>query len=97
MRDIHFAEPGPVRNAEAKEYSLSLVQSAVWLATYRTGISAYELHDPDTLHLLWQGLAKNFLQDTLVIIKRMGGEEAVRELDFRAMRLHRYQACCVWK
>ena len=97
MRDIHLAEPGPVRNAEAKEYSLSLVQSAVWLATYQTGISAYELHDPDTLHLLWQGLAKNFLQDTLVIIKRLGGEEAVRELDFRAMRLHRYQACCVWK
>ena len=54
-----------------------------------TGISAYELHDPDTLHRFWQGLAKTFLQDTLVIIKRLGGEEAVRALDFRAMRLHR--------
>ncbi len=33
------------------------------------------------LHLLWQGLAKNFLHN---IIKRMGGEEAVRALDFQA-------------
>ena len=90
MRSIYLADAGATRTEEAKQFSFSLVQSAIWKATFETGISAYELHDPDTLHLFWQGLAKTFLQDTLVIIKRLGGEEAVRALDFRAMRLHRY-------
>ncbi len=77
MRSIDLAAAGATRTEQAKQFSFSLVQSAIWRATFETGISAYELHDPDTLHLFWQGLAKTFLQDTLVIIKRLGGEEAL--------------------
>ena len=67
---------------------LTVVQSAIWKAPFETGIAAYKLHNPDTLHLYWQGLARTFLQDlqdTLVIIKTLGGEEAVCALDFWAM------------
>ena len=55
-----------------------------------TGIDAYELHDPEAMHLIWSGIAKYFMKDSFVVLKRVGKDTAMRELDRRAMKLFRY-------
>ena len=59
-------------------------QSPLWAAVEGTGIDAHELHDPDALHLIWSGMFRYALKDTAVIVKRVGGDAAVHELDMRA-------------
>ena len=62
----------------------------MWDAVKDTGIDAYELHDPDVLHLFWSGMFRYALKDMLVVLKRLGGDAAVHELDVRAQKLYRY-------
>lgn len=57
---------------------------------FGTGIDAYELHDPEAMHLIWSGIAKYFMKDSFVVLKRVGKGAAMRELDRRAMKLFRY-------
>jgi hypothetical protein len=64
-------------------------QSAIWDVCSGTGIDAYELHDPDALHLFWSGIAKYLVTDGLVVLKQVGKESAILELDRRAKNLFR--------
>ncbi len=62
---------------------------AIWDVCSGTGIDAYELHDPDAMHLFWSGIAKFLLTDGLLVLKRVGKEAAILELDRRAKNLFR--------
>ena len=64
-------------------------QSTIWALCDGTGIDAYELHDPDVLHLMWAGMAKYAVKDTCIVLKRLGGEAALNELNRRAQSLLR--------
>jgi hypothetical protein len=64
-------------------------QSTIWVLCDGTGIDAYELHDPDALHLFWAGMAKYAVKDTCIVLKRLGGEAALNELNRRAQSLLR--------
>ena len=63
--------------------------SAFWDVCSGTGIDAYELHDPDAMHLCWSGIAKYVLTDGLLVLNRVGKEAAILELDRRAKNLFR--------
>ena len=54
-----------------------------------TGIDAYELADPDPIHLIFTGMVLYSVKDTLAIVKKVGGDSAVYELDVRAMKMYR--------
>jgi hypothetical protein len=64
-------------------------QCTIWVLCDGTGIDAYELHDPDALHLFWAGMAKYAVKDTCIVLKRLGGEAALNELNRRAQSLLR--------
>ncbi len=63
--------------------------SPLWAACDGTGIDAYELQDPDTIHLL-TGMFRRALKDLLAVLKKLGGDAAVHELNMRAQTLPRY-------
>ena len=79
VSDLHTDVADPVVSA----------QSIIWALCDGTGIDAYELHDPDVLHLMWAGMAKYAVKDTCIVLKRLGGEAALNELNRRAHSLLR--------
>ncbi len=63
---------------------------AIWDVCCGTGIDAYELRDPEAMHFSWSGISKYFMQDSFVVLKRVGNDAAMRELDRRAIKRFRY-------
>ena len=64
-------------------------QSPLWAACENgTGIDAYELQEPDAIHL-FSGMFRHAMQDLLAVLKRLGGDAALHELNMRAQKLPR--------
>ena len=67
-------------------------RSTLWDVCDGTGIDAYELADTDSLQLMWGGMALYAVKDAVAVVKKLGGDVALQELDLRAMKINRY-AC----
>ena len=65
-------------------------QSPLWAACENgTGIDAYELQEPDAIHL-FSGMFRHAMKDLLAVLKKLGGDAALHELNMRAQKLPRY-------